>query len=291
MKSLHIKDFFYRILCGFLLGTSIIAPGVSSSVIAVIMGIYNDLIEIVSNPFKNLKKNIIYLIPMGIGALASFVLLLQVLDWLFANYPIPAYFLFIGLIAGSLPTVFKEANSGKFRKRYAIAILIAFSVAVTIGMLAKFNVAVRAETTNVLYNALSGGISGIASMIPGMSISMILMMLGVYESLLAAASGFDIMTILPVGICFVVGMVLFSRLTKYVFNRFHSFGYYMVSGFMMGSIISIFPGLPKDAITWVLALAAIAFGLFISFLFQVLGKSLKREENSEACPENNAEQQ
>mgnify|MGYP003295400634 CR=1 FL=1 len=62
MHTKGIKNFVYRMLCGFLLGTTIIAPGVSSSIMAVIMGIYNDLIEIVSAPFKNLKKNIIYVI-------------------------------------------------------------------------------------------------------------------------------------------------------------------------------------------------------------------------------------
>lgn len=286
MKSIAMKDFFYRMLCGFLLGITIIAPGVSTSVMAVIMGIYSDLIEIVSNPFRNIKKNVLFLIPMGIGAVLSMIISLQILRWLFANYPTPAYLLFIGLIAGGLPTVLKEANSGGFKKRYIFAIIGALSLAVTIGMLAKFDIAVTTDPSNIVYLTICGGIVGIASMTPGMSISMILMMLGVYEYLLEAASSFDIKTILPVILSFAVGMVAFSNLTKYIFKRFHGFGYFMVSGFMMGSIICIFPVLPKDILTSMISIAAILLGLFISFLFQRLGKNLKKEE---AAVENSSE--
>lgn len=281
MKLVAIKDLFYKIICGFLLGTAVIAPGVSSSVIAVIMGIYNDLIEIVSNPFKNLKKNIVYMIPIGIGALVSVVTLVQGLEWLFDNYSLPAYFLFIGLIAGSLPTVFREANTGAFKKRYILAIVIAFSMAVAIGIPEKLNLAVATDTTSWMYFSLCGAIAGIVSLIPGMSVSMILMMLGVYEPMLSATSNFDVITMMPVGICFVIGMVLFSRLAKYVFERFHSFAYYMVSGFMIGSIVTIFPGIPSDIPALIISIIAICVGLFISLVFQVLGKNLKSTNTKE----------
>lgn len=286
MKLATVKDFFYKVLCGFLLGTAVIAPGISCSVIAIIMGIYNDLIEIVSDPFKNLKRNIAYLIPLGVGALLSVLALLRGLEWLFDRYPVPAYFLFIGLIAGSLPSVLREAKAGPFKKRYIAAVLLAFVIALALGIPERLEMEFfTAEKASWLYYALCGGIAGVASLVPGMSVSVILMLLGVYEPLLAAAARFDAVTILPVGVAFVVGMVLFSRFIKLVFKRWHSFAYYMVVGFMLGSIVTIFPAVPAEIPVILLSVLSVGVGLAVSILFQVLGKNMQ----GAARPENAAE--
>ncbi|MHB1153478.1 MAG: DUF368 domain-containing protein [Eubacteriales bacterium] len=273
------SNFFYRMLCGFFLGISVIAPGVSGSIMAVMMGIYDELINIISNPFKNFKKNFIYLMPMGMGAVLSILILIQLLSFMFENYPVPSYLLFIGLIGGSLPMVFKEANTDGFKRRYIIAVTAAFAFALTIGMFARFNVTVAADTTGLFYYPACGAVAGVTSMIPGMSVSMVLMMLNAYEPLLEAAKTFDFITVIPVTVCFVVGMVLFSRFTKFIFRRYHNFAYFMVLGFMCGSIISIFPGLPSGAVNWILSFAAIFAGVFISNIFQKLGKSFKANKS------------
>lgn len=266
------NSFFYRMLCGLFIGISIIAPGISGSIMAVMLGIYDDLIDIISNPFKNFKRNFFYALPMGIGAALSILLFLQLLNLLFEHYPTPAYLLFISLIAGSLPTVLKEAGGENFKPRYLIGLVLAFAFALTIGMLARRDFTVGFDTTGLLYLSACGAIAGATGMIPGMSVSMMLMMLGVYQHLLKAAAGFDIITIAPVGACFVVGMVLFSNLTKFIFRKYHSLGYCMVLGFMSGSIISIFPALPRGFKDWALSAAAVGIGLLISFIFKVLGR-------------------
>lgn len=273
------SNFFYRMLCGFFLGISVIAPGVSGSIMAVMMGIYDELINIISNPFKNFKKNFLYLLPMGIGAVLSILILIQLLSFMFENYPVPSYLLFIGLIGGSLPTVFKEANTDGFKRRYIIAVTVAFSFALTIGLFAKFGITVAADTANFFYYPACGSVAGVTSMIPGMSVSMVLMMLNAYEPLLEAAKTFDFITVIPVTVCFLVGMILFSNFTKFIFRRYHNFAYFMVLGFMSGSIISIFPGLPNGLLNWIFSIAAITAGIFISYVFQRLGKSFRTDKN------------
>lgn len=280
MHAKEIKRFAYRMLCGFLLGTTIIAPGVSSSIMAVIMGIYNDLIEIVSAPFKNFKKNVIYLIPLGIGAVISMLTLIQAFNWLFKAYPAPAYMLFIGLMIGSLPAVFNEALLNGFKKRYLIGLAVAFAIALTVGLLSKNGVSFTENTSSLWYFSLSGAIAGTSSMVPGMSISMILMLLGVYESMLDATAAFDVLTMAPVFICFVIGMILFSNITKRVFKKFHGFGYFMVMGFMSGSIIGVFLSIPHLNDHIILSVLTLLSGLFISFLFQRIGKKLNVSGNS-----------
>ena len=137
MKQNKAGKFLYRMLCGAFLGISVIAPGISGSIMAVMMGIYDELIAIISNPFKKFKSNFTYLLPMGIGALISMLLLLRALDFLFANYPIPAYLLFMSLIAGGIPTVLDEIDRKTVKKKYYFGPVLAFCFACTIGFLAK----------------------------------------------------------------------------------------------------------------------------------------------------------
>lgn len=284
-------------LCGAFLGISVIAPGISGSIMAVMMGIYDDLINIISNPFKKFKTNFFYLLPMALGALISMVLLIKVLDFLFENYTVPAYLLFMSLIAGSVPTVIDEAKAEPIKKKYFIGTILAFAFALTIGILGKSNVAIGVDTSNTaslamkIYLPVCGGIAGMMSMVPGMSISMLLMMFGIYEPLLGLATGLmspdrwfssvwfgEGITVATVVLAFLIGMVLFSNITKTVFKKHHSLGFLMVLGFMSGSIVSIFPGLPSGLLNWILSVVAIAIGLSISYLFKVLGKKFNVEE-------------
>ncbi len=284
-------------LCGAFLGISVIAPGISGSIMAVMMGIYDDLINIISNPFKKFKRNSFYLLPMVIGAIMSMLLLLKVLDFLFENYTVPAYLLFMSLIAGSIPTVIGEAKQEPIKKKYFIGTAIAFAFALTIGLLAKSGLVIPVDTANTtsmamkIYLPVCGAIAGMMSMVPGMSISMLLMMFGIYEPLLNLATGLMLpdrwfsvawfgegLTIGTVVLAFLIGMVLFSNITKTVFKKYHSLGFLMVLGFMSGSIVSIFPGLPKDLLNWILSFIAIAIGLSISYLFKILGQKFNVEE-------------
>lgn len=297
MKKTKANNFFYRILCGAFLGISVIAPGISGSIMAVMMGIYDDLITIISNPFKKFKKNLMYLLPMVIGAIISMLLLIKVLDFLFEKYTVPAYLLFMSLIAGSVPTVVDEAKQEPIKKKYFIGTVIAFAFALTIGLLGKSNFAIGVDTTNAASTAMKiylpacGAIAGMMSMVPGMSISMLLMMFGIYEPLLNLATGLmtpdrwftptwfgETFTVATVVLAFLIGMVLFSNITKRVFKKWHSLGFLMVLGFMSGSIVSIFPGLPKDLLNWVLSIIAIAIGISISYVFKILGQKFNVEE-------------
>ena len=279
------RGFFYRMLCGAFLGISVIAPGVSGSIMAVMMGIYDELINIISNPFKNLKKNIIYGFPMGIGAGLSVLIFINILEFMFSNYPTPSYLLFISLIAGSMPTVLKEGTENGFKKRYLIGTFFALSFAFSIGLLGKNDFSFGLSSLSSInkgtaYFALSGGISGMTSMIPGMSVSMMLMMFGVYEPLLSAVSELtkltnipqNLLIVLPTGICFVLGMVVLSNITKIVFRKFRSLAYFMVLGFMTGSLISVFPRLPVGTAEWILSIAAVLLGIMVSVIFKKLGQ-------------------
>lgn len=274
-----MKSFLYRILCGFCLGISIFAPGISGSIMAIIMGIYDKIIDITSNPFKNLKQNIKFLFPMGIGAVISLILFVFVFSYLFETYEKAVYMLFIGLIAGNLPMIYKEAKKSEFKWYYLLGAIVAVAIAFVIGVMSEnvSNTEGVAISSNLIYLAVCGAVGGFASLIPGMSISMILIVMGVYDTLINSAKSLDIAVIAVVGVAFVLAMVISSRFIKFIFEKFNGLAHFMVLGFLVGSIGGIFCSLPSDGST-VAGIIMLVIGLAISLLFVYLGKKVNIDD-------------
>lgn len=273
-----MKLFLYRVLCGFCLGISIFAPGISGSVMAILLGIYDNLLEIAANPFHNLKKNIRFLFPMGIGAVISFILFIALFSYLFETYEQAVCMLFVGLIIGNLPVVFRQAQTVKFRRHFLLGALLTAIFACGMGILGETVTAQGSmQTAKLWYLGLGGGAAGFASLIPGMSVSMILIVMNVYEALIAAVKALDMLTIAVVGTCFVLAMVLSSRVIRFVFARFAGFANYMVIGFLLGSIGAISYGAAASGFSFrsaVTGLIMLVIGLCISLSFVYFGKKV-----------------
>ena len=272
-----MKSFLYRILCGFCLGISVFAPGISGSIMAIIMGIYDKLLDIASNPFKNFKKNFNFLLPLGIGALISLVLFILVFSYLFETYEKAVFMLFIGLVVGNLPMVYKEARKSKFKWYYILGTAAAIAIALVVGIMSEGVGETHIQNTSLLYIALSGGLAGFASLVPGMSVSMILIVMGVYDYLIGAAKSLEIVTIAVVGVAFVLSMIVSSKLIKFVFSKFSGMAHFMVLGFLIGSVSGIFFTLPKDGSNLAGTIMLI-IGLAISLLFVYLGKKVNIDD-------------
>ncbi len=283
-----MSSFLYRVLCGFFLGISIFAPGVSGSVIAVMMGIYTRLLDVVADPLKDIKKNLRYLFPMGIGAVISLVLFVLVFSYLFETYAKATLLLFIGLIAGNLPVVFKDAVAEGFKKRYLVGTVAAFAFALAVGILglAGAQTGESFVAITVPHIAAGGAVAGACSMMPGMSVSMMLMLVGVYEPVLQGAKALlsldmTVLTKLLVFVgCFLVALIAFSRLTKWVFKKVRALAYCFVFGFMCGSLIGIFLKMLRAAgsIHWAVGALMVIIGLGISLLFMRLSERFHMED-------------
>ena len=273
-----VKSFFYRVFCGFCLGISVFAPGISGSIMAIIMGIYDKILDITSKPFKNFKNNLKFLIPLGIGALISLVLFILVFDYLFETYEKAVFMLFIGLIVGNLPVVYKEARKSRFKWYYLVGAVAAFAVAFIVGIMSEGNgeTQIAHENTNLIYIALSGALAGFSSLIPGMSVSMILIVMGVYDYLIASAKALDIVTLFVVGVAFLLSIIASSKLIKFIFSKFSGMAHFMVMGFLIGSVSGIFATLPKDGSN-LAGIIMLCLGLAISLAFVYLGKKVNIE--------------
>ena len=288
----YMKRFFFRVFCGFFLGLSMVAPGISGSVIAVMLDIYDELVGIAAHPFKKFKRNFFYLLPMGIGALLSLALFVLSFSYLFDTYPTATSLLFTGLIAGNVPYVYRQTKGSGLKPRYVIGLVIAFALALGCGILgmsmsAQKTVAMLSATAapivapGLVIIAISGVLAGIVGLIPGMSVSMILMMLGSYYYLIQAARNFLFLELAVFGVALVAAVVLFSRLVKLVLNRYHYFSYHMILGFVLGSLVSIVLELPAadSNFKWWIGILAVGGGLSLSLLFSFIGKKLNSHED------------
>jgi len=279
-----VKNFFFRIFCGFFLGLSVFAPGFSGSVLAIILGIYQDLVRIVSNPFKRLKQNILFCLPLGIGAAISAVLFVFAFKFLFETYEKATFLLMVGLITGNLPEIFTQVRKCGFKKRYLIGGACAFAAALALGILAvDMGQAAEGMTAGLPILAISGLAGGAVAFMPGMSVTMTLIIFGVYGQLLFAAESFlrlDFTYWLPFGLfglCALAGLVLASRGIKFVFEKHPGLANSMVFGFMAGSLIGILVQslrLHDPSFSWLLGGVMLAAGLGVSMLFVLLGRRM-----------------
>jgi len=281
----NVRTFCYRIICGFFLGISAFAPGFSGSVMAIAMGIYRDLVKIVSNPLVEIKKNIRFLIPLGIGAVLSAGLFVEAFTFLFQQHAKATLLLFVGLIAGNLPVIGRELKRcAPLRMRDLVGGLISFAFALGISLLAATGTSpAGGVTVSFLEVAVSGFVAGAITLVPGMSISAILIMLGVYGQVIFMAESLMRLqfTYVPflVGILLaaVLGLVLTARGIKKIFDSVPGFANACVLGFMSGTLIGIFVEslyLEDPNFSWWLGGLMLLAGVGLSSVFVTLGKKM-----------------
>ena len=253
-------------LKGILIGSGAILPGISSGVFCVIFGIYEKLVNSVLNLFHDFKKNFIFLLPIGVGAITGILLVGKLLDFLFTTYPMPTKFCFIGLILGSIPVLCKKANQGKgFRLHYLIFLLAAFFIGILSIQLEKVlpnMIHINMDSGYFFYLILAGFAMSIGIVVPGVSSSVILMTLGVYTTYLNSVSTVNISVLLPMAIGVFIGSLIFLKVIQFLLNHFYCQTFYMIIGFVIGSVFILYPGF-SFTLEGFISLFLFAAGFFI----------------------------
>ena len=233
-----LKSFFQ----GILIGAGAILPGISSGVLCVIFGIYENLLNCVLNFFKNIKENFKYLFPIGLGSLIGIVLFGNILKYLFFAYPIQIKFIFIGLILGSIPALVKTCTSKvKFKPSYLIFTFITLLAGILLVVLEKKISRFNDANYNFLFLIISGFLMSAGIIIPGVSNTLILMLLGIYEYYLDAVSIIYLPFLFPLGIGIIIGSIFFMKLTKFLLDKFYPQTFFAIIGFTLGSIFILYP--------------------------------------------------
>ncbi len=255
---------------GFLMGASDVIPGVSGGTIAVLLGIYDRLIAAISGLLsKDWKKQLSFLIPLGVGVATAVLLMSRVIEWLFIHYPGPTKFFFLGLIIGILPYLFEQADAKRsFKTNHYLLLLIGV---IAVGSLAFLNPTEGDIITNVTTSTyillFFSGIAGSAAMIlPGISGSFMLLVIGVYSTVISAISNLqlDIMAVTGAGI--VIGLVTMTKIIDYFLKSFYTATFAIIIGFVIGSIAVVFPGWPATTGMMRLSIGTFALGLLVAFI-------------------------
>lgn len=261
--------FFLNFIKGIFIGVGMIMPGVSGGSLAVIFGIYEKITDLIANVFKdfkrNFKKNLFFILPVALGGGVGVLGFSRIIEYLFANYNAQVKYLFIGLILGTLPLLFRQANIKGFKKTYLPLLALSFFVTVFLAVL-DTNAVNAADHGNpgFLLLILYGTILGFGTIIPGISASFILMYLGSYETILRSLSNIDLSVLIPVGIGFVLSIIIFAKLINLLFNKAYGYTYYTILGFVIGSIIPIIPGFAFD-LKYLLCIFLLIAGFSLSF--------------------------
>lgn len=276
-------DIFFLFLKGIGIGAANTVPGVSGGTIAAITGIYDDLIHAISTFFSAWKRNVLVLAPVGLGALLGIALLAGVVDYLLGAYPQATALFFIGLILGSLPFLFGQVSGRSFRAQELTSAIIAAALVITMGVAGRPPMtAPMTELTPVssLWLLGSGAIAAATMIIPGVSGSFVLLLIGMYSTFISAVRTGNLELIAVLGIGALIGIVAVSKLLDTLFSRFYAPTYWAIIGLVIGSVAGIWPGLGGPEPLWLSALAAV-LGFVLAFS---LGNR-KREPRGEPMEE------
>ena len=270
-------DMVKFVIFGAIVGVANIIPGVSGGTMAVILKIYDRLIETLS--LKNVKKNLPFIIPLGIGAAVGIVLFSKAIEFLLGNYPMATNFTFMGLILGSIPMIFQRARGEKMEAKGMVSFLVALVVMVVIALLkpAESNAVLALTPLNLLILFGASAISTFAMILPGISGSFVMLVLGVYTTVLTSISGVFTWPIngatwhcvgmlIPVGLGCIVGLIFGSKLVDVLIRKQPQATYFAILGLVVGSLLAVFP---KDSLALTLELpiglvllAGAAFGAY-----------------------------
>ena len=202
---------------GVLIGAGCILPGISSGVLCVIFGIYEKLLDSLLNFFKDLRKNFTFLFPIVLGAVVGIIIFSKLLKFLLYKYQLQTKSVFIGLILGGVILLFKEINK---KDKLNIANISCFLIALVIGISMvllehKINIQ-NIQNVGYIYLILCGFLMSIGVVVPGVSNTIILMLLGVYSLYLTSVSNIYLPVLIPMGIGLVLGSIIFMKIIKYI---------------------------------------------------------------------------
>lgn len=238
----NANQWIVNIAKGIVIGIGGVAPGVSGGAFAVMLGVYDKLTEAIATFYKDFWVKMSFLASLGIGIGIGIVGFSNVMTLLFVHFETMIKFVFIGLMVGTLPSVFGEANKEGFKKRYLLPFGLTFAMTVIFAFLDSKGVdRVSVSMISTAEAVFYGSVIALGTIVPGISSSIILMYAGVYEAVLAGISTLDLTMLIPMGLGFGLTVLLLAKLISYMFKKFYGYTYYMVLGFVVGSIVALMP--------------------------------------------------
>ena len=278
-------NMFKNIIKGMMIGIANIMPGVSGGTLAVSMGIYDKLIHCITHILSEFKESMKFLLPIFAGGGIALVALTFVIEALFQYYPIPTNLLFIGLIVGGLPPVVTKVKSHKLSFGHILAGLLFFALVVGMAMMGdngNRQVTLNLGIVPMIKLVLVGIIAAATMIIPGVSGSMVLLILGYYQPIIQQITAFctavitldmagilhGIAILLPFGIGVLIGILGIAKIIEIIFEKYPVYAYCAIIGLIAASPIAIlvcsnFAGFSVSVLLISIVTFAAGFGIAI----------------------------
>ena len=228
-----------KIIKGIVIALGFILPGISGGVLAAILGIYERMIRFLAHPFKNLKEDILYFLPVAIGMLLGIGLFSYPIEYLLEYYQVYVLWSFAGAIIGTVPSLVKEATQDSERDKVDLILFWVTFIVSGIGLYA-LNFVVGSLSASFTSFILAGALLALGILVPGLSPSNLLLILGLYTPMLTGFKTFDLFgTFLPIGIGAAATLIIFSKLMDYALRVYHSRVYHFIIAIVLSSTLLI----------------------------------------------------
>lgn len=258
---------FLTILKGLIIGGTMLVPGVSGGSMAMTLGIYNELISTISNIRHWKKKDIIFLSLFILGAAAGMLIFANPILLLIEKYPKPTIFFFLGAVSGAVPMIYRQSQVTKISVRQIIYILIGAALVLAISLLPQELIHTSSDN-RILWSIVLvtvGFVSAVALILPGISFSYFLLILGLYDDTMSAISDINITFLFFLLLGLAVGILVFTKLLDRAMKIYPHAAYLIILGFVIGSIIDAFPGIPFGW-EWLICILTASTGFTAIFL-------------------------
>ncbi|MBG3811735.1 DUF368 domain-containing protein [Staphylococcus aureus] len=265
-----------NILKGLAMGTSDLVPGVSGGTIALLLGIYNQFIASISGIFsRRFWPSFTFLIPIIIGMLLAMGSLSNLFNYLLSQHHIPTMFFFGGLIIGIVPYLLKISNyKTSFTTKHYMMVIAGIAILIVITLMNNGDKhageTLTLSTGLIIKYFIAGMCASSAMLLPGISGSFMLLVFGVYGTVMLAISevvklnftGLPIL--LAVGFGVLAGFIISSKIIQYFLTHHKLMTFALIIGFVVGSLFAVFPGLPTNIVMWFVSLVVFIIGFIVS---------------------------
>lgn len=248
---------FFKGLC---VGGTMLVPGVSGGSMAMILGIYDRLVSAVSSFWKDKKSNLLFLLLFSVGGGVGMVLFANPLLSLIERFPLPMLYFFIGAVAGGIPMMYRKSEVKKFSLRPVLYLLAGIAIVLLFTLIPADTFGGNGGGLNLWMAVLAGFVAAVALVLPGISVSYMLLLMGIYDPIMSAIGSFQIMALLPLGIGLILGILLTTKVLETAMKRYPQPTYLIIMGFIVGSLFEIFPGFPDSAAQWLICAATLLAG-------------------------------
>lgn len=272
------KSFFLRICQGALIGLGAVLPGISGGVLSVIFGVYKPVMELLANPIRNFKTHVPKLFPIILGGIIGFLGIANLLSYVLEKYPNPSVCLFVGLIGGMLPSLFREAGQ-KGRSKGSYISLVA-------AMLLVFALLIGLQSASVTISpsfgwfVFCGFCLALSIIAPGMSFSTLLMPLGLYTPFVDGLGHLSLSVALPGLLGAAVTMLLLPKFINRLFEKHYSVAFHTIVGVVIAATVMTVPweGFTGSLRESMLNLFFLTAGVFLAQLLDAFNSKVEVPE-------------